>query len=82
MTNKLYIRGLLHGVTHDQLADHFKKAGHVTSAKVIMDRDTGLTKGFGFVEMGTEDEAKKAIAELNNTSIDGGNITVKAANPQ
>lgn len=82
MTNNLFIGGLSHGVTNSQLEEHFAKAGKVISAKVITDRQTGLAKGFGFVEMGTEDEAKKAIKELNHTEIDGKSIEVKEAKPR
>lgn len=74
--------GLSHGVTNSQLEEHFKKAGKVLSAKVIIDRQTGLGKGFGFVEMATPEEAKKAIKELNRTEIDGKSIEVKEAKPR
>lgn len=82
MTNKLFIGSLSYNVTSAQLEEHFSKAGKVLSAKVITDRETGQGKGFGFVEMSTEEEAKKAIKELNNTSIDGRNIVVKEATPR
>lgn len=82
MTNKLFIGSLSYNVTNSQLEDHFAQAGKVLSAKVITDRDTGQGKGFGFVEMETEEEAKKAIRELNNTSLDGRNIVVKEATPR
>lgn len=79
MKNNLFIGGLSHGVTNSQLEEHFAKVGKVISAKVIIDKQTGLGKGFGFVEMETEDEAKKAIKELNHTEIDGKGIEVKEA---
>lgn len=79
MRNNLFIGGLSHGVTNTQLEDHFKKIGKVVSAKVIIDRQTGLGKGFGFVEMETEEEAKKAMKELNHTEIDGKRIEIKEA---
>lgn len=79
MRNNLFIGGLSNGVTNTQLEDHFKKAGKVNSAKVIIDRQTGLGKGFGFVEMSTEEEAKNAIKQLNHTEIDGKSIEVKEA---
>ncbi|MGH7245997.1 MAG: RNA recognition motif domain-containing protein [Nitrosotalea sp.] len=75
----LFIGGLSHGVTNFQLEEHFTKVGKVVSAKVIIDRQTGLGKGFGFVEMETEEEAKKAMKELNHTEIDGKIIEVKEA---
>lgn len=79
MRNNLYIGGLSNSVTNTQLEDHFKKVGKVVSAKVIFDRETGIAKGFGFVEMETEEEARKAMKELNHTEIDGKNIEVKEA---
>ena len=82
MTKNLFIGGLSQNVTNAQLEEHFTKAGKVISAKVIMDRDTGLGKGFGFVEMETEDEAKKAMKELNHSEIDGKSIEVKEAKPR
>jgi RNA recognition motif-containing protein len=82
MKNNLFIGGLAHGVTNAQLEEHFAKAGKVLSAKVIIDRQTGLGKGFGFVEMSTEEEAKAAIKELNHTEIDGKSIEVKEAKPR
>lgn len=80
--NNLFIGGLSHGVTTSQLEEHFGKVGKVVSAKVIIDRMTGLGKGFGFVEMSTDEEAKKAIKELNHTEIDGKSIEVKEAKPR
>lgn len=82
MTNKLFIGSLSYNVTNSQLEEHFAKAGKVLSAKVIIDRNTGLGKGFGFVEMGTEEEAQEAIKTLNNSSLDGRNIVVKEATPR
>ncbi|HEX8965281.1 MAG TPA: RNA-binding protein [Patescibacteria group bacterium] len=79
MRNNLFIGGLAHGVTNSQLEEHFSKVGKVISARVIMDRQTGLGKGFGFVEMATEEEAKKAMKELNHSEIDGKSIEVKEA---
>lgn len=82
MTNKLFIGSLSYGATDAQLEAHFAQAGKVLSAKVITDRYTGQGKGFGFVEMGTEEEAAKAIKELNGTTIDGRAIVVKEAQPR
>ena len=80
MKNNLFIGGLSHGVTNSQLEEHFSKIGKVTSAKVIVDRQTGLGKGFGFVEMSTEEETRNAIKQLNHSELDGKSIEVKEAN--
>jgi RNA recognition motif-containing protein len=82
MTNKLFIGSLSYNVTTAQLEENFATIGKVISAKVITDRYTGQGKGFGFVEMETEEDAKKAIKELNNTSLDGRTIVVKEATPK
>ena len=66
----------------EDLEAAFAKFGQVTSAKIVKDRDTGRSKGFGFVEMTTDDEANKAIAALNETELDGRQIVVKPANPK
>ena len=82
MTNKLFVAGLSYGLTDSKLEEYFSKAGKVLSAKVIVDRYSGQSKGFGFVEMSTEEEARKAITELNNTMLDNKTIAVKEARPQ
>ncbi len=82
MTKNLFIGNLSYNVTNFQLEEYFTKVGKVISAKVIIDRQTGLGKGFGFVEMDTVEEAKKAIKELNHTEIDGKSIEVKEAKPR
>lgn len=82
MSNKLFVAGLPYSVTDAQLQDFFAKVGNVLSAKVIIDKYTGQSKGFGFVEMSTEEEAKKAMAELNNTPLENRTIVVKEAIPQ
>lgn len=82
MSNKLFVAGLSYALTDAQLEEHFSKVGKVLSAKVVVDRYSGQGKGFGFVEMNTEQEAKKAIAELNNTMLDQRTIVVKEARPQ
>lgn len=82
MTNKLFIGSLSYGATDSQLEEHFAKAGKVLSAKVITDKYTGQGKGFGFVEMSNEEEAQKAIKELNGTTLDGRAIVVKEARPR
>ena len=71
MATKLFVGSLAYAVTDEQLEELFKSAGNVVSAKVIIDRDTGRSKGFGFVEMGSEDEAKVAIDTLNGKELEG-----------
>ncbi|GIL23364.1 MAG: hypothetical protein BroJett042_18770 [Bacteroidota bacterium] len=66
----------------EELQAAFAKFGQVTSAKVVKDRETGRSKGFGFVEMPNDEEAKQAIAALNETELDGRTIVVKPANPK
>lgn len=82
MAIKLFVGSLSWGVSDDQLADHFAQVGKVESAKVIIDRDSGRSKGFGFVEMSTDEEAKAAIDKLNNSELDGRTITVNEARPR
>lgn len=82
MATKLFVGSLSWGVNDDQLKDFFSAAGSVVSAKVIVDRDTNRSKGFGFVEMSSDDEAKKAIDELNNKELDGRAINVSEARPR
>lgn len=82
MTNKLFVAGLPYSITDAQLEEHFSKLGQVISAKVITDRYSGQSKGFGFVEMGTEEEAKKAMDQLDGTDFEGRKIIVKEAKPQ
>lgn len=82
MSTKLFVGSLAYAVTDDQLKDFFSAAGSVESAKVIMDRDSGRSKGFGFVEMGSDDEAKKAIADLNGKELEGRAVTVSEARPR
>lgn len=67
---------------HEDLEKAFAQFGEVTSAKIITDRDTGRSKGYGFVEMPNEEEGNKAIAALNETELDGRTIVVKPANPK
>ena len=81
MGTRLFVAGLPYEVKDDQLQEYFAKVGQVTSAKVISDRYSGRSKGFGFVEMATADEAQKAIAELNDTDMGGRKIIVKEAYP-
>src|SRR5437870_4932090 len=82
MTNKLYVGGLSYGTTDKQLEDLFAAHGTVESARVITDKFTGRSKGFGFVEMSSGAEAQSAIQALNGTEFDGRNITVNEARPQ
>lgn len=81
MANRLFVGGLPWSVNDSQLQDLFSKAGTVVSAKVITDRDTGRSKGFGFVEMQSDEEAQKAIDMLNETEIEGRKIAVNIARP-
>ncbi len=82
MATKLFVGSLAYGVTDEQLEEFFKVAGNVVSAKVIIDRDTGRSKGFGFVEMGSEEEAKAAVDTLNGKELEGREIAVNEARPQ
>ncbi len=78
---KIYVGGLPYQTDEEQLRQMFSPYGEVTSAKVITDRDTGRSKGFGFVEMSDDAGAKKAIAELNEAELGGRTITVNEARP-
>ncbi len=81
-SNKLYVGGLPYSVNEDQLRDLFVAHGTVESATVITDRMTGRSKGFGFVELGSQEEAQAAIDKLNGTDLEGRNITVNEAKPR
>jgi len=82
MGNKLYVGNLAYGVRDDELQQAFGQFGTVTSAKVMMDRDTGRSKGFGFVEMGSDAEAQAAIEGMNGQSLSGRDIVVNEARPR
>jgi RNA recognition motif-containing protein len=82
MVKKLFVGGLSWDTTDATLNDFFAKVGSVQSAAVIIDKFSGKSKGFGFVEMATEDEAQQAIQQLNGQALDGRNITVSEAKPQ
>ncbi len=82
MNKKLYVGGLAYTVTDSQLQQLFASHGTVESAKVIMDRDTDRSRGYGFVEMSTQEEAEKAIAALNGTQHEGRSITVNISKPR
>ncbi len=81
MATKLYVGGLSYSTTQDALQAAFAQAGNVTSATIIMDRMSGRSKGFGFVEMATEEEAQAAIAMFNGKELDGRSLTVNEARP-
>ena len=82
MGKKLYVGNLTYGVTDSTLEQMFAAHGTVQSAQVIMDRDTGRSKGFGFVEMGSDQEAQAAIAALNGKDTNGRALKVNEANPR
>ena len=82
MGKKLYVGNLDYGVTDSDLERMFAAHGTVESAQVIMDRDTGRSKGFGFVEMKTDQEAQAAIAALNGAQSGGRSLTVNEAKPR
>ena len=82
MGKKLYVGNLGYGVTDSDLETMFAAHGTVESAQVIMDRDTGRSKGFGFVEMKTDQEAQAAIAGLNGQQSGGRSLTVNEAKPR
>ncbi|HQR86218.1 MAG: RNA-binding protein [Burkholderiales bacterium 35-55-47] len=81
MGNKLYVGNLPYTVRDGDLEQSFGEFGSVTSAKVMMERDTGRSKGFGFVEMGSDAEAQAAIEGMNGQSLGGRSITVNEARP-
>jgi RNA recognition motif-containing protein len=82
MGAKLYVGNLPYNVTEDRLQQHFAQHGSVISARIITDKFTGRSKGFGFVEMASDQEAERAIAALNGTDFEGRNIVVSEARPQ
>jgi RNA recognition motif-containing protein len=82
MNKKLYVGGLPYSVTDEQLSELFESHGTVESAKVITDRYTDRSRGFGFVEMGTQAEAEAAIQALNGSELDGRSLTVNVSKPR
>src|SRR5881628_2377282 len=82
MGSKLYVGNLTYGVSDSDLEQMFTPYGTVRSAQVIMDRDTGRSKGFGFVEMGSDQEAQAAIAAMSGKEVDGRQLTVNEAKPR
>ncbi|MCC2635019.1 MAG: recognition motif-containing protein [Ramlibacter sp.] len=81
MGNKLYVGNLPYQVRDSDLEQAFSQFGQVTSAKVMMERETGRSKGFGFVEMGSDDEAQAAITGMNGQSMGGRSVVVNEARP-
>ena len=81
MSNKLYVGNLSYSVRDDDLQQQFSSYGHVQSAKVMMERDTGRSKGFGFVEMSSSQEAEAAIRGMNGQNMGGRDLTVNIARP-
>jgi len=82
MSTKLYVGNLSFGVTSEDLQEHFAQAGTVESANIVEDRDTGRSRGFGFVEMASAEEAQAAIEQFNNQDFDGRNLVVNEARPR
>jgi len=82
MGKRLYVGNLAYTMSDSDLQNLFQAHGSVTSAQVIMDRDTNRSKGFGFVEMGNDAEAQAAIAALNGAEIEGRTLTVNEARPK
>ncbi len=82
MNNKLYVGNLSYSVRDDDLQDLFSPFGQIQSAKVMMDRDSGRSKGFGFVEMSSDAEAQAAIDGLNEKSVEGRALSVNIARPR
>ena len=82
MSSKIYVGNLPYSIDDASLRHNFSEYGSVSSAKVMMDRDTGRSKGFGFVEMSSEPEAQAAITGLNGQSVDGRSIVVNMARPK
>lgn len=82
MAAKLYVGNLPYSATEDGLKTHFSSAGSVASVKIIMDRETGRSKGFGFVEMESDDGAQSAVSQLDGQEYEGRSLRVSEAKPQ
>ncbi|MBI2162043.1 MAG: RNA-binding protein [Candidatus Rokubacteria bacterium] len=82
MASKLYVGGLSYSTTSEGLREFFGQCGNILSATVITDRFSGQSRGFGFVEMSTAEEAQNAISQLNGRELDGRRISVEISNPQ
>ena len=81
MATKLYVGGIPYSTREDTLKEYFAQAGNVLSAVIIMDKMTGRSKGFGFVEMATQEEAQNAISMFNDKEFEGRRLTVNEARP-
>ena len=81
MATKLYVGGLHYSTQDEALKEHFAQAGSVTSAVIIMDKMSGRSKGFGFVEMSTDEEAQSAVSMFNGQEFEGRKLTVNEARP-
>ena len=82
MATKLYVGNLSYQATDQELHDLFSEAGNVSSAQVVTDRYSGQSRGFGFVEMATEDDAQKAIAAINGRNVGGRSLVVNESRPR
>lgn len=82
MAQKLFVGGLAFTTTEEGLQEFFTQAGEVTSAAIVTDRDTGHSRGFGFVEMTSAENAQRAVAELNGRDLDGRSLKVELAKPK
>jgi RNA recognition motif-containing protein len=82
MGKKLFVGNLAYGVTEDALREIFSRVGTCESVSIVLDRDTGQSRGFGFVTMGTADEAERAQKELDGTDLEGRRLRVDQANDQ
>ena len=82
MAKKLFVGNLPYSTRDEELRTFFESAGTVESASVVLDRDTGRSRGFGFVEMATEEEAQKAVSSLDGQELDGRKVVVNEARPQ
>ena len=82
MASKLFVGGLPYRTSKEELEESFAKAGSVVSASIVMDRETGRSKGFGFVEMGSDADAQAAIDMWNGKEFDGRTLTVSEARPK
>jgi RNA recognition motif-containing protein len=81
MASKLFVGNIDYSVTENDLQDHFGRAGVVVSVNILQDKTSGKSRGFGFIEMGSPEEAQKAIAELHQSELGGRKLTVNEARP-
>lgn len=82
MSNKLYVGNISFNTSNQDLIDLFSASGTVTSANIVEDRETGRSRGFGFVEMASSDDAQKAISDINGKEVDGRELKVNEAKPR